>query len=123
MRTVRQAAETWLASLDYDTEVQRFSEELQARHARAAGAPTPGLEASPAERAACFGANKPFEPPTFTRAGQDWSVRLIAHPRGADQRGTGQFTIGSRTAGKSRTWTPAAGRAACRAAATSSPGS
>jgi hypothetical protein len=99
MRTVRQEAEAWLASLDYDTEVQRFSQEQRARSARASGGPTLGQEASPAERAAYLAANRPFEPPAFTRAGQDWSVRLVAHPRGSGQRGAGQLTIGNRTAG------------------------
>jgi len=36
MGRVRQEAETWLASLDQDTEVRRSSDEQQARHARAA---------------------------------------------------------------------------------------
>lgn len=100
MRKVRQEAGAWLVSLDYDAEVQRLSQDRQARRERAAGAPTPGLEASPAERAAYVAVNKPFEPPTFRCSDTGWSVRLRAHPRAADQRGPAQFTIGNRTAGE-----------------------
>jgi hypothetical protein len=32
-------------------------------------------------------------------SGAGWSVRITAHPRPADQRGPGQFTIGLRSAG------------------------
>jgi hypothetical protein len=59
----------------------------------------PGLDASPAERAAYFAAQQPFEPPTFTRSGDDWSVRITANLRSADARGPGQFTIGLSSAG------------------------
>jgi hypothetical protein len=31
---------------------------------------------------------------------EDWSVRIAAHPRAADARGPGQFTVGSRSAGQ-----------------------
>ena len=99
MRNVRQQAEDWLASLEYDAEVQRFAQDQQARQARA-GQPMPGLDAGPAERAAYFATYRPFEPPTFERSGNGWSVRITAHPRAADQRGPGQFTVGLRSAGE-----------------------
>jgi len=98
MRQVRRQAEVWLASLDYETEVRRRDEYQQARRERAAE-PMPGLDASPAERAAYFAARRPFEPAAFTRSGDGWSVRITAHPRPADQRGPGQFTVGLRSAG------------------------
>lgn len=59
----------------------------------------PRLDVSPAERAVYFAARRPFEPPAFTRSGDGWSVRSTAHPRPADQRGPGQFTVGLRSAG------------------------
>lgn len=98
MRQVRRQAEAWLASLDYETEVQRHDEYQQARRERGSE-PMPGLDAGPAERAAYFAARRPFEPPAFTRSGDGWSVRITAHPRPADQRGPGQFTVGLRSAG------------------------
>lgn len=60
----------------------------------------PGLDAGPAERAAYFAARRPFEPPALKRPGDGWSVRITAHPRPADQRGPGQFTIGLRSGGE-----------------------
>jgi hypothetical protein len=98
MRKVGEQAEGWLASLDYDAEVQRHNEYQQARRERAAEA-MPGLDASPAERAAYFAAHQPFEPPTFERSGDGWSVRITAHPRPTDARGSGLFTVGLRSAG------------------------
>src|SRR5260370_26489420 len=98
MRQVRRQAEVWLASLDYETEVQRRDEYQQGRRERAAE-PMPGLDASPAERAAYFAARRPFEPPAFTRSGDGSSVRITAHPRPADHRGPGQLTVGLRSAG------------------------
>ena len=83
MRTVRQQVEAWLASLDYETEAQRRDEHQQGRRERAAE-PMPGLDAGPAERAAYLAAHRPFEPPTFERSGNGWSVRITAHPRPAD---------------------------------------
>jgi hypothetical protein len=100
MRTVRQDVRNWLASLDYTAEVQRVSRDRQTRQDRMAGTPPPGLDASPAERARYFAANTPFQPPTFKASGEGWSVTISAHPRPADQRGPGQFTIGSRSAGE-----------------------
>ena len=99
MRQVRRQAEAWLASLDYKTEARRRDEYQQARLERAAE-PMPGLDASPAERAAYFAASRSFEPPAFTRSGDGWSVRITAYPRPADQRGPGQFTVGLRSAGE-----------------------
>jgi hypothetical protein len=113
MRQVRQQAEAWLASLDYETEVQRRDEYQQARRERAAE-PMPGLDASPAERAAYFAARRPFEPPSFTRSGDGWSVRITAHPRPADQRGPGQFTVGISSAGEAHLETSAGLQAAVR---------
>jgi hypothetical protein len=98
MRQVRQAAEVWLASLDYETEVQHRDDCQRARRERADGV-MPGLDVSPAERAAYFAAHRLFEPSTFTRSGDGWSVRITANPRPADARGPGQFTIGLRSAG------------------------
>ncbi len=98
-RRVRRQAEVWLASLDYATEVRRRDEFQQARRERASE-PMPGLDASPAERATYFAARRPFESPAFTRSGNGWSVRITAHPRPADQRGPGQFTVGLRSAGE-----------------------
>ncbi len=98
MRQVRRQAEDWLASLDYEREVRRRDEYQQARGERVAE-PMPGLDAGPAERAAYFAARRPFEPAAFTRSGDGWSVRITAHPRPADQRGPGQFTVGLRFAG------------------------
>jgi hypothetical protein len=98
MRQVRRQAEDWLASLDYETEVRRRDEYQQARRVRESE-PMPGLDASPAERAAYFAGRRPFEPPAFTRSGDGWSVRITAHPRPADQRGPGKFTVGLRSAG------------------------
>lgn len=51
MRQVRRQAVVWLASLDYETEVQRRDEYQQALRERASG-PMPEFDASPAERAA-----------------------------------------------------------------------
>ena len=99
MRRVRQQAETWLVSLDYETEVKRRDDYQQARRDRASDA-TPGFDASPADRAAYFARDKPFEPPTFQRSGAQWSVRITAHPRPADKRGPGEFTVGARSAGE-----------------------
>ncbi len=99
MRQVRRQAEVWLASLDYETEARRRDEYQQARLERAAE-PMPGLDASPAERAAYFAASRSFEPPAFARSGDGWSVRITAYPRPADQRGPGQFTVGLRSAGE-----------------------
>jgi hypothetical protein len=99
MRKVRQEAEGWLASLDYNAEVHRREEYQRDRRQRAAEEML-CRDASPAERAAYFAALRPFEPPGFERSGPGWSVRITAHPRSADQRGEGQFTIGVRSAGK-----------------------
>jgi hypothetical protein len=106
MRQVRQEAEVWLASMDDETEVQRRDDYQRERRERAAEV-MPGLDASPAERAAYLAAHQPFEPlaahqpfepPTFTRSGDNWSVRITANPRSANARGPGQFTIGLRPA-------------------------
>ncbi len=99
MRKVRQEAEVWLTSLDYDAEVQRRNEYQRGRLEREAEG-MPGLDAGPAERAAYFAGRRPFEPPDFERSGPGWAVRITAHPRPADQRGQGQFTIGIRSAGE-----------------------
>ena len=99
MRQVRAKVETWLASLDYDEQVQRRNQEQQARRERAAGE-MPGLDASPLERARYLAAHQPADPPVFEDGGEDWSVRITAHPRATDARGPGQFTVGSRSAGQ-----------------------
>jgi hypothetical protein len=99
MRKVRHEAEGWLASLDYDAEVHRRNEYQRNRRRRAAEE-MPGLDAGPTERAAYFAALRLFEPPGLERSGPGWSVRITAHPRPADQRGQGQFTIGVRSAGE-----------------------
>jgi hypothetical protein len=99
MRQVRAKVETWLGSLDYDEQVQRRDQERQARRERAAGE-MPGLDASPLERARYLAAHQPADPPVFEDCGEDWSVRITAHPRAADARGPGQFTVGSRSAGQ-----------------------
>lgn len=99
MRAVRQQAEDWLASLDYDTEVHRRDEYQRDRRERVAE-DMPGLDAGPAERAAYFAGRRIFELPEFERSGPTWTVRITAHPRPADQRGPGQFTIGLRSAGE-----------------------
>lgn len=39
-------------------------------------------------------------PPVFEDSGEGWSVRISVHPRAADERGPGQFTVGIRSAGK-----------------------
>jgi hypothetical protein len=113
MRRVRQQAEDWLASLDYDAEVQRHNEYQQARRERAAE-DMPGLDAGRAERAAYFAARRAFEPPTFTRSGDGWSVRITAHPRAADRRGPGRFTVGVRSAGEAHLETAESLEAAVR---------
>ena len=99
MRRVRQEAEQWLDSLDYDDQVQRHDQEQQARRERLAR-PMPGLDAGPLERARYLAAKRQFEPPAFERSGEGWKVVITAHPRPADKRGPGQFTIGLGTAGE-----------------------
>ena len=84
--------------LDYDEQVQRRDQEQQARRERAAGE-MPGLDASPLERARYLAAHPPSEPPVSRTPG-GWSVRISAHPRAADERGPGQFTVGLRSAGE-----------------------
>lgn len=97
MRPVRTKVERWLASLDYE-QVQLRDQEQQARRERAAG-DMPGLDARPLERARYLAAHQPSEPPVFQDSGEGWSVRISAHPRAADERGPGQFTVGLRSAG------------------------
>jgi hypothetical protein len=99
MRPVRTKVERWLASLDYDEQVQLRDRERQARRERAAGE-MPGLDAGPFERARYLAAHPPSEPPVFQDSGEGWSVRISAHPRSADERGPGQFTVGLRSAGE-----------------------
>jgi hypothetical protein len=99
IRPVRTGVERWLASLDYDEQVQRRDHEQQARRDRAAG-DMPGLDASPLERARYLAAHPPSEPPVFRDSGEGWSLRISAHPRAADGRGPGQFTVGIRSAGE-----------------------
>jgi hypothetical protein len=113
MRRVRQEAEDWLASLDYEAEVQRRREYQRDRLA-GANEEMPGLDAGPAERAAYLAAGRPLVPPAFERSGAGWSVRITAHPRAADQRGSGQFTIGIRSAGEAHVETVAELQAAVR---------
>jgi hypothetical protein len=98
MRQVRPKVEAWLASLDYDEQAERRDKEQRARRARAAGE-MPGLDASAAERARYLAAHPSFHPPVFTDSGDGWSVRISAHPRARDERGPGQFTVGTRSAG------------------------
>ena len=93
MRPVRTKIEKWLASLDYEEQVQRHDQEQQGRRERAAG-DMPGLDASPLERARYLAAYPPSEPTVFQDSGKGWSLRISAHPRPADERGPGQFTIG-----------------------------
>ena len=99
MRPVRTKIEKWLASLDYEEQVQRHDQEQQGRRERAAG-DMPGLDASPLERARYLAAHPPSEPTVFQDSGKGWSLRISAHPRPADERGPGQFTIGLRSAGE-----------------------
>ena len=99
MRPVRTRVERWLASLDYDEQVQRRDHEQQARRERAAG-DMPGLDASPLERARYLAAHPPSEPTVFEDSGEGWSLRISSHPRAADDRGPGQFTVGLRSAGE-----------------------
>jgi hypothetical protein len=99
MRPVRTKVERWLASLDYDEQVQLRDRERQARRERAAGE-MPGLDASPLERARYLAAHPPSEPAVFQDSGEGWSVRISGHPRSADERGPGQFTVGLRSAGE-----------------------
>lgn len=99
MRPVRTKVERWLASLDYDEQAQRRDQEQQARRKRAAEN-MPGLDASPLERVRYLAAHPPSEPPVFQDSGEGWSLRISAHPRAADRRGPGQFTIGLRSAGE-----------------------
>jgi len=99
MRQVRTKVETWLASLDYDEQVRRRDQDQQARRERAAGE-MPGLDASPLERARYLAAHQPADPPVFEDSGEGWSVRISSHPRAADERGPGQFTVGLRSAGQ-----------------------
>jgi hypothetical protein len=98
MRQVRAKVTEWLASLDYDEQVELRDQEQQARQARLAGE-VPELDASPAERASYLAAHTPFQPPVFTDSGEGWSVRIRAHPRAQSERGPGQFTVGTRSAG------------------------
>lgn len=99
MRTVREDAEAWLDSLDYDDEVRRQRQDEQERSERLAH-PAPGLDADPLERAKYLAAQRQYPPPTFSRFGDGWQVDITAHPRSADKRGPGQFTVGIRTAGE-----------------------
>lgn len=99
MRAVRQQVDDWLASLDYDAEVHRHDEYQRDRRERVADG-MPGLDAGPPERVAYLAGSRMFEPPEFERSGPTWSVRITAHPRPADHRGPGQFTIGLRSAGE-----------------------
>jgi hypothetical protein len=99
MRQVRQDAEAWLASLVYDDQVRREAQGQQERSARLAQ-PMPGLDAGSLERARYLVAQRQYAPPVFSRSGQDWHVEITAHPRPADKRGPGQFTIGIRSAGE-----------------------
>ncbi len=99
MRPVRTKIEKWLASLDYEEQVQQRDQEQQARRERAAG-DMPGLDASPLERARYLTSHPPSEPTVFQDSGEGWSLRISAHSRPADERGPGQFTIGLRSAGE-----------------------
>jgi hypothetical protein len=113
MGQVRRKVETWLASLSYDEELQRRDQELQSRRERAAGK-MPGLDANPRERADYLAAHQPSQPPTFEDSGRGWSVRISAYPRPANERGPGQFTVGSRSAGQAHIETHEALEAAVR---------
>ena len=86
MRRVRQDAEKWLDSLDYDEQAQRRDQGRQACRERLAG-PMPGLDASPLERARYLAAQRQFAPSAFERSGQGWKVVITAHPREAGNRG------------------------------------
>lgn len=99
MRPVRTKIEKWLASLDYEKQVEQRDQEQQARRERAVG-DMPGLDASPLERARYLAAHPPSEPAVFQDSGEGWSLRISAHPRPADERGPGQFTIGLRPGGE-----------------------
>ena len=99
MGWVRREVEGWLASLDYDTEQRRIEDDQQARRERAASDEQPGLDASPAERARYYQAHRPFAAPTYRAAEQDWAVTIEAHPRSAAHRGSGEFTVGTRSSG------------------------
>lgn len=99
MRMVRADAGAWLDSLVYDDEVRRQQQDEQERSARLAQ-PAPGLDAGPLERARYLAAQRQYPPPAFSRSGNGWQVEITAHPRPADKRGPGQFTVGIRTAGE-----------------------
>jgi hypothetical protein len=99
MRQVRQDAEEWLSSLDYDDQVQRHDQEQQERSARLAQ-PMPGLDSGPLERAKYLAAQRQYTPPVFSRSGPGWQVEITAYPRPADKRGPGQRTIGIRIVGE-----------------------
>ena len=59
MRRVREQAEQWLDSLDYDDQVQRRDQDQQARREQLA-AQMPGLGAGPLERARYRAAQRQF---------------------------------------------------------------
>jgi hypothetical protein len=99
MRKVREKVERWLETLDYDEQIRLRDQERRARRDRAA-VEMPGVDASPTERARHLAAHPLFEPPTFRASGDDWSVRITAHPREPDARAPGRFTVGLRSAGE-----------------------
>ncbi len=109
MRIVRGKVERWLASLDYNGQVRLHDQELiahahhdagrKARRERLTGF-MPGLGASPLERAGYFAAHQLWQTELFEDSGDSWSIRITAHPRPADARGPGQFTVGLRGAGE-----------------------
>lgn len=113
MRKIRSKVETWLATLDYEDQIQRRDQEQKARRERVDGE-MPGLDASPLERAKYLAAHRPSQPPTFEESGEGWSVRISAYPRARDACGPGQFTVGSHSAGQAHIETPEALEVAVR---------
>jgi hypothetical protein len=105
MRGPRRQAEEWLASLAYEPERERLEQYQHARRERMDDE-MPGLGASPQERAQYFAAHSPYEPRSFERSGEDWSLRVEAIPRSRDMRGSSEITIGIRAAGEVHMATP-----------------
>lgn len=106
MRQVRQEAQAWLASLNYEIERERLEQYQHTQRERRDDAEMPGLDSSPLERARYFAAHAPYEPLLFERSGQDWSLRIEAVPRPRDRRGSSEITIGVRLAGEAHMAAP-----------------
>ena len=106
MRQARRDAAAWLVSLDYETERDRLEQYQRGHREGQDDDQMPGLDSSPQERARYFAARAPFEPASFNRSGEDWSLRIEAVPRAPDRRGTSEITIGVRLAGEAHVAAP-----------------